>query len=74
MSNEQENASTCPLCGKANQCGLMTPGSEEACWCMKVTFPPEIFELVPPELRDKSCICKDCLDSFKQTQSRSPQL
>ncbi|QGQ48688.1 cysteine-rich CWC family protein [Metabacillus sediminilitoris] len=50
----------CPICSKGNNCGY------HSCWCTKEYFPKEIFELVPDNQLRKSCICKECLDKFKE--------
>lgn len=55
----------CPICHKTNHCGEAS-GSGDKCWCATEIFPQEIFELVPEELRNKVCICKECLERFKQ--------
>ncbi|MDT9726876.1 hypothetical protein DUZ99_18010 [Xylanibacillus composti] len=57
---------SCPLCGKQNGCGY------ESCWCAAEVFPSEILDLVPRDKLGKSCICKDCLDRFKENTSDSP--
>ncbi|MCM3567309.1 cysteine-rich CWC family protein [Neobacillus mesonae] len=53
----------CPICGEENKC-MSGGGKHGNCWCDAVTFPPEIFELVPLEYRRKDCICQKCLTSF----------
>lgn len=64
-----DSGSVCPLCGQDNRCGAHAGLPPSECWCMKETFPQEIFELVPPEERGKACICMDCLDRFKRQRS-----
>jgi len=55
----------CPICGEENKC--MTGAEEHGnCWCDKEIFPNEIFELVPAESRRKHCICKICLNKYKE--------
>lgn len=51
----------CPICGGGNAC----EGSHD-CWCGGETFPSGLFELVPEELRGKSCICRACVKRFKE--------
>ncbi|WP_343065382.1 cysteine-rich CWC family protein [Bacillus benzoevorans] len=55
----------CPICGEENGC---MSGKEEHgnCWCDKETFPKEIFASVPEESRNKHCVCKKCLDQYKE--------
>ncbi len=56
----------CPLCQKPNHCGQASGDSFDLCWCAIEKFPREIFALVPPEKLHKACICKECLNKFKQ--------
>lgn len=51
----------CPLCGKANNC---KDGSKD-CWCNYVIIPKELIDMVPEEKRGKACICKECVDKYK---------
>lgn len=55
----------CPLCGKMNNCCYGKDKSLGICWCNQETFPHEIFELVPEKDIRVKCICKECLDRFK---------
>jgi hypothetical protein len=59
----------CPICGKENEC-MTGAGELNNCWCSIEEFPNGIFELVPEESRRKHCICKNCLDKFKEEQKR----
>jgi hypothetical protein len=43
-------------------------GEHGSCWCDKEEFPNDIFELVPLESRRKHCICKKCLNKYKEEQ------
>ncbi|KAB2332094.1 cysteine-rich CWC family protein [Cytobacillus depressus] len=62
----------CPICGEENKC--MTNGSEQGqCWCNEEKFPVGIFDLVPEESRRKHCICKNCLNKYKEEQNNSQQ-
>ena len=58
----------CPICGKDNNCCYSLDKNLGVCWCTQEFFPDEIFSLVPLEERRKSCICKDCLHTYQQTQ------
>ncbi|MEH7355768.1 cysteine-rich CWC family protein [Neobacillus drentensis] len=55
----------CPICGKENEC-MISDGEHGNCWCEKEEFPKEIFELVPVESRRKHCICKECLNKYRE--------
>lgn len=52
---------SCPICHKFNHC---SNESIDTCWCRKEVFPSEIFDLLPTESLQKTCICKSCLESF----------
>lgn len=55
---------TCPICGKSNNCCNGIDKSKGICWCTQETFPHEIFDLVPDEDIRKKCICQECLHQF----------
>lgn len=54
----------CPICGEENGC--MAGAKDGHCWCNNETFPSGVFELVPAESQKKHCICKNCLDKYKE--------
>lgn len=54
------DTSTCPFCKKANNCQV----NEASCWCGITPIPKDLILLVPKNLKFKSCICKECVDSF----------
>ncbi|MGE7625199.1 cysteine-rich CWC family protein [Viridibacillus sp. NPDC096237] len=56
----------CPVCGEENKC--MAGGEEKnTCWCyMEEGFPKGIFDLVPQESKGKHCICKKCVDTYRE--------
>ena len=56
----------CPVCGEKNNCmaGTAEPGN---CWCNhEGGFPKGIHNLVPPESGGKHCICKKCVDKYRE--------
>lgn len=55
----------CPICGKENNCAIANGKNPEECWCMNVSFPKEVFENIPDDKKDKSCVCLDCLNKIK---------
>ncbi|WP_373231122.1 cysteine-rich CWC family protein [Cohnella sp.] len=57
----------CPLCGMTNNCGRLAGLPPEACWCSRQSFPAQIFERLPQDQLNKSCICQACLEKFKET-------
>ncbi|MCD8509703.1 MAG: cysteine-rich CWC family protein [Bacillus sp. (in: Bacteria)] len=64
MSDYKLNHETrqCPLCGGDNRCDVLN-----ACWCSKESFPEGLLDLVPEELKNKACICKKCLQQYKES-------
>ncbi|WP_281889195.1 cysteine-rich CWC family protein [Limnohabitans sp. TEGF004] len=58
------DACACPLCGKPNQCAMEVAkisGQPVAkCWCVNVSFPPELLAKVPVASQRKACICQAC--------------
>ncbi len=65
MTNEYDKAMKCPICNRNNSCGNPEGKSDMACWCGKETFPNGIFELIPADQLNKSCLCKECLEHYK---------
>ncbi|MBO7742678.1 cysteine-rich CWC family protein [Paenibacillus sp. MWE-103] len=59
---ETLNEAVCPLCGGVNACA-----GSRACWCAGEAFPEGLFAFVPPEARGRACICRFCLESYKET-------
>ena len=55
------NEKICPICGKDNNC----QSDEEECWCFHIEIPKGILELVPEDKREKTCICKSCIEKYK---------
>ncbi len=51
----------CPFCRQPNGCMLHT---DERCWCMEVTVPQGLIELVPPALQRQACICRVCIEKY----------
>ncbi|WP_438447168.1 cysteine-rich CWC family protein [Gorillibacterium sp. sgz5001074] len=58
--------SICPLCGGDNACAAQAGLDPRSCWCMKAGFPPGLLERVPPELRRQACICRSCLERYRE--------
>lgn len=66
MSVKTKKNVLCPICGKGNNCCNSLDKSLGICWCNEKSFPRKIFDLVPEEELRKSCICKTCLETFKE--------
>lgn len=62
MKGVTKKTTECPICGMRNNCG------NDSCWCSKEVFPSGIFDLVPANKLSKACICKECLDKFKEQE------
>ncbi len=57
------DAKICPFCKQDNNCQAHVPNNN--CWCNEIKVPLELRDLVPEELKMKSCICKDCIQLYK---------
>lgn len=56
----------CPICGEENNCMAKT-AEHGNCWCdHEGAFPNGILELVPEQSKRKHCICKNCLDKYRE--------
>ncbi|WP_314586455.1 cysteine-rich CWC family protein [Paenibacillus terrigena] len=56
----------CPLCGQDNCCGYRA-GTDD-CWCFHTSVPMALRERITPELRGKTCICRDCVEAYHKEQ------
>lgn len=63
MNNEM--VKTCPICGEDNDCGLLKDPTQ-ACWCTQKTFPNELLQKVPENMKNKACICQRCVEKFQR--------
>jgi len=53
----------CPLCRRPNQCQRCGDSpSGGPCWCERAEIPAALLARVPEELRDRACICPDCVE------------
>jgi hypothetical protein len=60
------DASRCPLCHQPNDCQLCTSAAYQgACWCAGMEIPEALLAQVPPELRNRACICRACVEKFQ---------
>lgn len=62
--NEQIlDAARCPLCGKPNECQRCTDAAYKGpCWCDKIEIPDAVLARLPADLRDRACVCRNCLE------------
>lgn len=57
-ANQSVDPTRCPLCGEDNVCGVERGAG--TCWCFSLRLPDDVVERVPPELRDRACVCESC--------------
>lgn len=58
----------CPICGQDNGCAAVKGTDPNKCWCMTIKVPKGLLEIVPPENRRQSCVCKSCVETYKGKQ------
>lgn len=52
------DAHRCPLCGGKNDCAVAQGRGN--CWCFTRPIPDTVLERIPPEARDRACVCTSC--------------
>jgi hypothetical protein len=57
----------CPLCGGPNDCGVAQ--GKGVCWCFSTPVPPEVLARVPPDQRDRTCVCQRCAEGQEAQDS-----
>ena len=57
------NEKACPFCKGINLCMAK---SEQPCWCTHLHRPTQLTDLVPSDLKRKSCICLACIDAYNK--------
>lgn len=62
------NEKLCPFCKKENLCQAHIKNS--TCWCFDIKVPKELIALIPQNLQMKSCICKNCIEAFKEDKEK----
>ncbi len=66
------NPELCPLCNQLNGCPLCSADVHKGpCWCASLTIPEELLARLPPELRNKACLCRQCVAEFRQQRRQS---
>ncbi|WP_430461882.1 cysteine-rich CWC family protein [Thalassolituus sp. LLYu03] len=53
----------CPLCGEDNQCAVAAGDEATSCWCFApgLTTPAALLAQIPPEARNRQCVCAACV-------------
>jgi hypothetical protein len=65
-NNHSFDAGRCPLCGQFNDCQHCSVSAHKGpCWCARVEIPDELLACVPVQLRNRACICHNCIESFR---------
>ncbi|MCX2977343.1 hypothetical protein EYC82_08245 [Halieaceae bacterium IMCC11814] len=59
MNPPDASASTCPLCGKDNQCAIAAGREPATCWCWSANLDPLARERAA-DTADQQCICAHC--------------
>ena len=64
------DAARCPLCGLPNDCQLCSVAAYKGpCWCASVKIPEELIARIPPEARNKACLCRACVMKYHREQA-----
>jgi len=73
MSQAVLHPDRCPLCGQPNDCPRCTSAVDKnSCWCANVEIPASLLARVPPEFRNRNCICRHCVEKFQLENNSSP--
>jgi hypothetical protein len=65
-ANQPIDPERCPLCGHPNNCQLCASSAcQGRCWCVELEFPAELLARVPEEFRNRACICRSCVEKFR---------
>ncbi|UCE84065.1 MAG: cysteine-rich CWC family protein [Deltaproteobacteria bacterium] len=64
---EPIDKSTCPICGKPNDCLMAreNPPTDEDCWCRFEHFSENLLKRVPSNKRGRVCVCRDCVRKYQ---------
>ncbi|MGO8763640.1 MAG: cysteine-rich CWC family protein [Limisphaerales bacterium] len=75
MTGDSLNPAVCPLCGGANDCQLCSPAAYKGpCWCAREEIPAELLARVPENFRNRACLCRSCINSFRlENNSSAPR-
>lgn len=69
MNEADPNPAKCPLCGRANECGMAA--GKGTCWCFDVKLDPRALEKLPEAARGKACVCKAC-GALREAPTNAP--
>lgn len=68
-SDSHTGEGVCPLCEQANGCAIPAGEDPYSCWCMTARIPQALRDRVPAESRGKACICRNCLEAYRNESS-----
>jgi hypothetical protein len=54
----------CPACGRSNRCARAADAGAQHCWCFSTAIDPAALEALPPELRNRACLCPACASAL----------
>lgn len=54
----------CPFCQNENRCGA---NGATPCWCIGLTIPQALLDLLEEKYVDKACICQECITLFNES-------
>ena len=60
MTEQEQQARICPLCGGDNQCAMAAGRPADTCWCQGVTINPAALAKIPQASVNKHCLCPAC--------------
>ena len=66
MSTEQHSKALCPLCGKNNQCAMVSGDENTPCWCVDVEIDPKALAAIQESDQHQRCLCPDCAKAVKE--------
>lgn len=69
MSQQPGDVFHCPLCGGPNACGIAA--GDATCWCFTTKVPRELLERVPEDQKGIVCICRTCINGFKEEEKEA---
>jgi len=68
-----DDSSRCPSCGQLNQCAQADADAPvTACWCFNVPVDAAQLALLPPEQRNRSCLCPRCAQGLAPETQPNP--
>jgi hypothetical protein len=70
IATKAVNPAHCPLCGLSNDCQLCSADAYKGpCWCAKMKIADELIAQVPPECRNRTCICRACIMKYHRSKA-----